>query len=245
MEIRELIELGQVAASQCKKPFSHTGGYYYSGKEYDNWLSLAVRFLENNYPNDKDTIRFSEIAEKAYSDSEHSFNVLIAILNAFDKIPVKPLKKEIQVILHDIFMNFNKFEISIKRRYGKRPSIEIADEHDLQDALYAILKLFVNDIRKEEYVPSYAGGKSRVDFFLPEHGVIIETKMATASLQDKGIGEQLIVDFNRYKELNNSNHLICFVYDKDSNINNPQGIIKDLEKLSDDTMSMTVFISPQ
>lgn len=247
MDIKELIEMGKTVTRNCSVKMAFAEGIYYKSEKYAEWLSLATRFLESNFPNDKDTIRFRELAIEANDNKDNYFHTLIAILNAFDKFPPTPIKKEILTLLHDIFMNFNKFDVAIKRRYGdgKRSTMIIDDEHDLQDALFAILKLFESNIIKEEYVPSYAGGKSRVDFFLPEQELIIETKMANNSLRDKEVGEQLIIDFNRYKELNKSNHLICFIYDKDSNINNPQNLIKDLEKLSDKKMSMTVFISPQ
>jgi len=256
MDIRDLIDMGKIAANNCKKSGIYSGSYYYYGEEYAEWLSLAARYLECNYPNDPDTIRFQELSTKANGRGDECFHPLMAFLNAFRKIPVNvkptvnanPMKKEIFEILRDVFINFHKFDSAIKQRYGDgtRTTLIINDEHDLQDALYAILKLFVNDIRKEEYVPSYAGSKSRVDFFLPEQELIIETKYATKSLKEQDIGGQLIIDFNRYKELNKAKHLLCFVYDKDLNISNPQGLINDLEKLSDsDTLLMRVFISPQ
>lgn len=142
-------------------------------------------------------------------------------------------------------MNFNKFDISIRRRYGNRDTININDEHDLQDVLFSILKLFISDIRPEDYIPSSAGGNSRVHFLLPEYGLIIETKMTNKSLQDKQVGEQLIIDFGRYKQKDGYNHLMCFVYDKETNIRNPIGLIKDLERLSDEKMRISVYISPQ
>ena len=206
---------------------------------------MSIRFLESNFPNDKDTHRFSELASKANGNGDEYYQSLIGILNAFNKIPTKPQKKDMFQLLHDIFTNFHRFDMAMKRRHCKRTTIEINDEHDLQDALFAILKLFTNDIQKETYVPSHAGSNSRVDFFLPEHEIIIETKMANPSLQDKNIGEQLITDFNRYKELVKAKHLVCFIYDKDSNINNPPTLTRDLEKLSDNALTMTVFISPQ
>ena len=69
--------------------------------------------------------------------------------------------------------------------------------------------------------------------------------MNNSKLRDKQIGEQLIIDVERYRAMNRYNHLICFVYDKDANISNPSGLIKDLEKLSNETMRVTVIISPQ
>ncbi|MFJ8086858.1 hypothetical protein ACIQ7N_01390 [Lysinibacillus sp. NPDC095746] len=243
MNLLELIELGEVVKQQSMK----TGLYnipYISSPEYENWLTLSTRFLESNFPNDVDTIRFREIAQIANGEGNSEFFTLISILKAFEQIPPNPSIEKIVPLLSKIFINFNRFDVNIKRRYSNRDTIEINDEYDLQDSLLAIMKLFIDDVRPEDYVPSYAGKNSRVDFLLPEHKIVIETKMTSKSLSDKQIGEQLIIDFERYKQLPEYNHLICFVYDKGSYINNPHGLIKDLEKLSDSNMKVSVFISP-
>jgi hypothetical protein len=186
-----------------------------------------------------------EIAERANGDYGDKFNTLIGILKAFKEYPPIPIKVDIMPLIKDICLNFLKFDINIRRRYGYRETIKINDEYDLQDALHSILKLFINDIRPEDYVHSYAGGNSRVDFLLPEYNLIIETKMTNSALHDKQVGEQLIIDIERYKQKKNINHLACFVYDKEANISNPSGLIDDLEKLSDEKMRVSVFISPQ
>lgn len=243
MIISELIEVGITAANRCRKYSEHVGEYY-DGQEYEEWLSLAIRFVEMNFPGDSDTKRFRELARDANGFGNDRFYSLISILKAFMKFPPIPSKVDILPLIEDICRNFNKFDINIRRRYSGRETIKINDEHDLQDAMLSILKLFINDIRPEDYVPSYAGGNSRVDFLLPEHGLIIETKMTNNALHDKQVGEQLLIDFERYKHTNGYKHLVCFVYDKEANISNPNGLINDLEKLSDEKMRMIVFISP-
>lgn len=241
MDISELIDIGVVAANSCRKRNDYEE--YYHGQQYEEWLSLAIRFVTTNFPEDVDSNRFRVIAENANGFGDGKFHSLIGILKALKEYPPVPPKTDIMSLLEDIFMNFIKFDINIKRRYGNRETIKINDEHDLQNALHSILKLFINDIRAEDYVPSYAGGNSRVDFLIPEHGLIIETKMTNSSLHDKQVGEQLIIDFERYKSTKGYNHLICFVYDKEANIVNPSGLSKDLEGLSDDKMRVSVYIS--
>ncbi|WHH58496.1 hypothetical protein [Petroclostridium sp. X23] len=244
MNISELIKMGEEAAKKCYKNSEYVGEYY-SGQEYEEWLTVAIRFVELNFPGDTDTKRFREIAQTANGFGNDRFYPLIGILKAFNEYPPIPVKEDILPLIKNICMNFNKFDIKIKRRYGNRETIKINDEHDLQDAIHSILKLFVDDIRPEDYVPSYAGGNSRVDFLLPKYGLIIETKMTNNVLHDKQVGEQLIIDFERYKQTNGYNHLVCFIYDREANISNPIGLITDLEKLSNEKMRMTVFISPQ
>ncbi len=52
----------------------------------------------------------------------------------------------------------------LRDRRENRCTLDVKDEYDLQDLFYALLRIFFEDVRKEEWVPSYAGGASRVDF---------------------------------------------------------------------------------
>ena len=53
---------------------------------------------------------------------------------------------------------------------------EIKDEYDVQDLLNALLRLNFDDVRPEEYTPSYAGSSTRVDFLLKKEKIVIEVK---------------------------------------------------------------------
>lgn len=64
----------------------------------------------------------------------------------------------------------------MKNRYSSRDKFNIRDEYDVQDLLHAFLKLAYDDIRVEEYTPSYAGKSSRVDFLLKRESTVIEVK---------------------------------------------------------------------
>ncbi|MBZ4359524.1 hypothetical protein LAM19_25050, partial [Mycobacterium tuberculosis] len=75
-----------------------------------------------------------------------------------------------------------------------RQTIEINDEYDVQDLFHALLKIHFEDVRPEEYTPSYAGSSTRVDFLLKNEKIIIELKKTRKNLKQKEVGEQLIVD---------------------------------------------------
>jgi len=116
------------------------------------------------------------------------------------------------------------------RKPSSRPSIEFADEADDQYLLRALLTQFFDDIRREDYVPSVAGGNSRVDFLLPKHGLVVELKHTRAGLGAKELGEELIVDRERYKANQRATHLIALVFDHEGLIDNPRGIEDDLQR---------------
>lgn len=243
MTLRELIDSGNTAIEKCT--ICDEDGYQFcKGKEFQDWLALSIRFVEQTYPGDDGTKRFTQLACDANGRLRSKAEELISILEAFDAVSQKSTGTPIEGIIMSVCQNFDRFYRSMQQRHDRRPPFEIKDEYDVQDALCSILRLFVNDVRTEDFVPENAGAKSRVDFNLPEYGIIIETKMASPKLKDNSIGEQLVIDYFRYKALPESKHLICFVYDKDKNLSNPHGLKSDLEKLSDNQLKITVIVSP-
>jgi hypothetical protein len=73
---------------------------------------------------------------------------------------------------------------------------------------------------------------------------MIEVKKTRQRLKDKQLGDELKIDISSYKYPDAST-LVCFVYDPDALIENPNAIIDDLEKLSKDELSVRVFIYPR
>lgn len=146
--------------------------------------------------------------------------------------------------LNTIFVNFHKMARQLRQRHNGRTTIDIKDEYDVQDFLHPLLHMFFSDIRPEEWTPSYAGGSSRMDFLLKEQQTVIEVKMTRTSLKDKEIGDQLIIDIDRYKAHPDCKKLICFVYDPDGYIRNPAGLERDLARV-DGPLPVQVIITPQ
>ena len=132
----------------------------------------------------------------------------------------------------------------IRKRHSDRETIEINDEYDVQDLLHGLLKIDFDDIRPEEYTPSYAGASTRVDFLLKREKIIIEVKKTRRGLNAKEIGEQLLIDIARYKSHPDCETLICFVYDPEERVANPIGLESDLEKNTSE-INVKVIISPK
>ena len=146
--------------------------------------------------------------------------------------------------LNKIELLCNRFDLvarQLKTRHGSRNTIAINDEYDVQDLFHALLTLYFDDIRDEEWTPSYAGRASRTDFLLKQEQTIIELKKTSENLTDKKVGEQLIIDITRYKSHPDCKTLICFVYDPERRIKNPRGLENDLSKTTDG-MIVKVFI---
>jgi hypothetical protein len=147
-------------------------------------------------------------------------------------------------IIEHIIQRFHIVARQIRQRYNNRETLDVSDEYDVQDLLHALLKLFFDDIRPEDWTPSYAGGASIVDFILKAEQVVIEVKKTREGLGAKQVGDQLLKAIGRYRSRPDCKTLICFVYDPDGYIGNPIGLENDLSKPVNG-MLVKVIIAPK
>ena len=133
--------------------------------------------------------------------------------------------------INQICSRFNCVVKQLRKRHDQRPTLNVNDEYDVQDLFHSLLKLFYDDIRTETYIPEYAGANSRIDFLLKSENIGIEIKKTRETLKDKDLGEQLIIDIERYRSYSGIDTLFCFVFDPDSWLSNPSGLEADLSKL--------------
>ena len=143
----------------------------------------------------------------------------------------------------NLIMNrFHLVSRQLRNRHDERPTLDVNDEYDVQDLFHSLLHLYFEDIRSEEWVPSYAGGSSRVDFLLPEINTIVEVKKTRQSLTTKDLGDQLIVDIAKYKKHPQCIRLICFIYDPEGRIANPRGLESDLSNCDSEIDVQTIIV---
>ncbi len=226
--LKELIKEGAIFEGQ--KKHADMFGDYIAGQQFEDWKSKSLLFLENNFPNNSQTTTFKNISGK---EEVYAYRQMLSILKAFDIVEKPKENIDANLILENIFRKFQRISNQLKRRHDSRDTIIIKDEYDVQDLLHALMKLYFEDIRDEDWVPEYAGGKTRVDFLLKTEKIIIEVKKTRSGLKDKEIGDQLISDIAHYKAHPDCEKIICFVYDPDCYIKNPSGLEKDLNKLSE------------
>ena len=139
-----------------------------------------------------------------------------------------PDQRKLLEAIDQIVLRFHAVVIQLRSRHSDRPTLDVNDEYDVQDLMHALLRLHFDDVRPEEWVPSYAGSASRTDFLLPEVDTVIEIKKTRVGLNAKAVGEQLIIDIAKYKKHPQCRRLVCFVYDPEGRIANPSGIESDL-----------------
>jgi hypothetical protein len=117
------------------------------------------------------------------------------------------------------------------RRKGSQ-SLSFDSEYDVQDLLHALLRPWISDVRPEEFTPSYAGSSTRMDFLLPEHNLVIETKIVRSKQHGLKVGDELIIDIDHHKAHPDCSKLWCVIYDPNHFIQNPGGLVSDLSGMS-------------
>jgi hypothetical protein len=146
--------------------------------------------------------------------------------------------------LERICSRFHLIVRQLRNRHDKRTTLDVNDEYDVQDLMYALLRINFDDIRPEEWTPSYAGGSSRMDFLLKNENIVIETKKTRPKLSSKELGAELLVDISRYREHPNCKTLFCFVYDPEGRIPSPEGLERDLGR-TDEGFTVKVLVAPK
>ena len=146
--------------------------------------------------------------------------------------------------LRVLFSRFNLVARQLRRRHESRATLDVSDEYDVQDLLHALLKIWFDDIRDEEWTPTYAGKASRMDFLLKPERTVIEVKCTRPRLSDRQIGTQLIEDIARYKVHPDCRTLVCFVYDPDGRITNPAALEHDLSR-KEGQLEVEVLVFPR
>lgn len=154
-------------------------------------------------------------------------------------------KDIVKLKVYKLISRFHRVAVQLKRRRRKQQNLHIRGEKDIQSLFHGILKIFFDDIRIEEFSPSYGGANSRLDFLLKKEKTVIELKMASSALHDKRLGEELIVDIERYKTHPDCEQMICFIYDPENHIQNPFGLEEDLSKLQPKNMEVQVYVFPK
>ena len=148
------------------------------------------------------------------------------------------------LILERLCSRFHLVAMQLRSRHSHRETLHVVDEYDVQDLLHALLTLEHDDIRPEEWTPSYAGGSSRMDFLLKLEQIVIEGKKSRSGLEARELEEQLIVDIQRYSQHPDCRTLVCFVYDPEGRIANPRGVESNLSG-DRDGIAVRVIIAPK
>lgn len=251
-KIRELIKDLEILTDSSESDFDQNSNSAYSLyiKEYNRILSC---FQDRGYYNSLKMISPAEGGSYGLISGIEMTRKHREVINESKKLLyrvhelIKPEIDKVETIktLKLVFSRFHLVVRQLRDRQRNRQILDIEDEYDVQDLLHAILKLFFDDIRPEEWTPSYAGKSSRMDFLLKNEFTVIEVKKTRKGLGAKEVGDQLIIDIDRYKEHPDCKTLFCFVYDPEGRIGNLIGLENDLSRQSDENLEVFVCVFPK
>lgn len=246
-EINELICEGEKSILPTKWwPELIGASYMVDGPMFYGWHAKIVTLLNTFLPDSNDYLkRITGLKDNYYSYAESCIQLLRSLTDYIEKgiiVPGETNEPDADESLKIILSRLHRVARQLRNRYNDRPTLDLNDEYDVQDLLHALLKLYFDDIRAEEWTPSYAGKSARMDFLLKKEGIVIEVKKTRRGLSDKEVGDQLIIDVERYKIHPDCRKLICFIYDPEGRIGNPEGLIKDLNDQHEGFVE--VFIEP-
>jgi hypothetical protein len=132
----------------------------------------------------------------------------------------------------------------LAHRHSGREPVTFTDEYDVQDVLRALLRVHFDDVRPEEWNPSYGGVASRSDLLIKSERVVVETKMTRKGLGQREVVEELTVDKAQYRTHPDCDTLVCFVYDPEKRLSNPSALEADLSGVDAD-LTTKVVVSPR
>jgi hypothetical protein len=174
-----------------------------------------------------------QISSNSLLDSEVSLNWQL-----------RSSSRDAVALVVQICRHFHQCALQLRSRHSNRPTLSITDEYDVQDLLHSLLKLHFDDVRPEEWTPSYAGSSSRMDFLLKRERVVVETKMTRKNLGQKDVANELTEDIARYRKHPDCSALVCFVYDPSHTCANAAAIETDVPQ-SSPGFPVTVVVGPQ
>src|SRR3990172_7400109 len=190
----------------------------FGNPEFQKWRDKTSMIISNLFSEDSShyeqfhTIRYSSptmivgrmtpdsdlqnIYIKGLEKAEAKLETMITEIKTFweDNVIDQDYENEPLLQIERILDRFHLVVRQLESRHENRPTLIISDEYDVQDLLHALLRLYFEDIRPEEWTPSYASGSSRMDFILSDHDIVIEVKKTSARTQTKNLANELIID---------------------------------------------------
>jgi hypothetical protein len=211
--------------------------------EAERWYDYTAELLRQVCSTDELTDEFTGRGTVSFGGGDISVGRYVqklrSILERLDLYPEalpepdRALLRDPLVEIERIASRFHVIVRQLRQRHDNRTTLDVNDEYDAQDLLHALLRLYFDDIRPEEWTPSYAGGSSRMDFLLRAERIVVEVKKTRSGLGAKQVGEQLSIDVVRYRSHPDCECLVCLVYDPEERIPNPKGLEQDFEQLRD------------
>jgi hypothetical protein len=216
--------------------------------QFTAWQAQVLNYLQDNLPIDNSYLEsFKKNVTQNYDSCvEEGIELLKTIIEDMNLgLLTTEIIPDNSNPINSILIIFDRFHLIVRQlrnRHDSRNTLNVTDEYDVQDLLHSLLMLYFDDIRPEEWTPSYAGKSNRMDFLLKDFKTVIEVKKTRSGLTGKEIGTQLIEDIERYSKHQDCETLLCFVYDPEGLAGNPRGLENDLNR--EKPIKVQVYVRP-
>ena len=155
------------------------------------------------------------------------------------RVPDDPLD-----LVRKVCTRFHAFVRQLRLRLHDRATLDVQDEHDVHDLLYALLRYEFEEVAQTERPSGHLEAAPPAASLLPRHHIAVLTKKTKSGLGPREIAEQLTADAAAFPATAGHQTLFCFIYDPEGRIGNPRGLEAELTNVSD-AQIIEVFIAPK
>ncbi len=153
-----------------------------------------------------------------------------------DQDPLKLIKK--------VCYRFHAVARQLRLRRDYRPTLEVEDDHDLQDLLCALLKVEFEEVATDEWTPPYAEGAPRTTLLVNRDQIAVVAKKTRPGLTTKELADQVTADSAYYRAQGRCSTLFCFIYDPEGRIGSPKRLESTLTSVSEHCR-IVVLVAPK
>jgi hypothetical protein len=147
-------------------------------------------------------------------------------------------------LIRKVCIRFHAVTRQLRLRKDYRPTLEVEDDHDLQDLLCALLKVEFDEVGIEEWTPPYGQGAPSRGFLVNHDHITVVAKKTRPGLTTKEVAEQIASDSAYFGSRSTCRTLFCFIYDPEGRIGSPKRLETDLTSVSD-RYTIEVLVAPK
>ncbi|MCP9470772.1 MAG: hypothetical protein NNA31_12325 [Nitrospira sp.] len=149
-------------------------------------------------------------------------------ISSFSSLPKADSECDSLRLVRKICLRLHAVACQLRLRNDARPTIEIQDDHDVQDLLRALLKMEFDDVGVEEWTPSYAGNTALPALLLNGEHIAVVAKKTRPGLTTKELAERIAADAAFHAARRQPGTLFCFVYDPEGRVGSPKQLETEL-----------------
>ena len=147
-------------------------------------------------------------------------------------------------LIRKVCLRFHSVARQLRLRKDYRPTLEVDDDHDLQDLLCALLKVEFDEVATDEWTPPYTGGAPRTTLLVNRDQIAIVAKKTGPGVTTKELADQVAADSAYYRAQGRCTTVFCFMYDPEGRIGSPKRLETTLTSVSEHCR-VEVLVAPK